>query len=507
MKKIHFLLIALVVVVVACGKKSTTDSTGIVVSPLNRMEDSIYNYATEEYLWYDAIPAYTTFNPYGTTGADDPTTLQNEVNKLSQYKINPSTSLPYEYSKSSPGSAKYSFIDGGQVATQLGGTHGDFGFSVFYNTYNDLRVKYVNPGSPAGTANLARGYKIIAINGNSNLAYNPNSANPNLDPNLLFVVNALGGNSISMLLQRPDNTQFTATIATATYTLNPVLKYTVLNLAGGKKLGYMVFSQFTDPTNAGPQLDAAFNSFITAGITDLAIDLRYNGGGYVATAEYIDNYVVPAAKSGTKMYTSVYNDKLQAGNYPLLARKYSIPTGFFSQASNTSNFAKKGTLALSRVFFIVTGSTASASELTINNLIPHMDVQLVGATSYGKPVGFFAIPVSTYNLYIPEFSTVNASGQGGYYAGMTPGSASYPGYADLDDVTKDFGDPTEILLGHIVSYLTKGTYTSTSGPRIQSTSVGAATLSDDVVHEMSEKLDPTARFNDMIGGNKLIPKN
>ena len=506
MKKVYFILVA-VAVFAACKKNSQSGSSTSTTTLLNRMEDSIYNYSTEEYLWYDAIPSYATFNPYSTTvGADDPTTLQNEVDKLSQYKINPTTGKPYEYSVNYPGEAKYSFIDGGQVATQLSGTHGDFGFSVFYNTYNDLRIKYVNPGSPAATANLVRGYKVIAVNGNSNIAYNPNSANPNNDPNLLFVVNALSGSSITLLLQKPDNTQFTATVAVANYTINPVLKYTVLNLAGGKKLGYVVFSQFTDPTNAGPQLDAAFNSFISAGITDLCIDLRYNGGGYVATAEYIDNYIVPAAQTGTKMYTSVYNSKLQADNYPFLAQKYQITPGYFNQANNTSYFAKKGTLALSRVFFIVTGSTASASELTINNLIPEVNVQLIGTTSYGKPVGFFAIPVYTYNLYMPEFYTANSAGQGGYYAGMTPGSATYPGYYDYDDVTKDFGDPTEVLLSHAVSYVTKGSYTAVAAPRIQGLAIPAATFSDDVVRDMATKLDPAAHFSEMVSSKKLLPK-
>jgi carboxyl-terminal processing protease len=508
MKKVYLFLIA-AIIFAACGKKDsavTPAPTPASVSKIDLIKDSIYNYAVEEYLWYDAIPAYNVFNPHGFTGATDQDALDNEVDAISQYKINPATGKPYEYSNSYPGTAKYSFIDNGQVATQLGGTHGDFGFSVFYNAYNDLRVKYVNAGSPAATAGLARGYKVTAVNGSTNIAYNPNAANPNTDPNLLYVVNALGGNTITLTLQRPDNTTFTTTVAVGTYTLNPVLKYTTIDLGAGKKVGYIVFSSFTDPTNATPKLDAAFNSFTTAGITDLVVDLRYNGGGYVATAEYLDNLIVPAAKTNTKMYTEVYNSKLQADNYPLLAKKYLINPGDFSQANNTAYFSKKGSLNIIRVFFIVTGSTASASELTINNLIPQMDVKLIGTTSYGKPVGFFGIPISTYSLYVPEFETKNSANNGGYYAGMTPASTTYPGFYDYDDVTKDFGDPAETLFAHAISYITKGTYTSTSTPRIQSLTAPAATLSDDVVNEMANKLDRN-HFTEMIGGKKLIPRN
>jgi len=190
----------------------------------------------------------------------------------------------------------------------------------------------------------------------------------------------------------------------------------------------------------------------------------------------------------------------------LLAKKYLINPGDFSQANNTAYFSKKGSLSISRVFFIVTGSTASASELTINNLIPQMDVKLIGTTSYGKPVGFFGIPISNYSLYVPEFETKNAANNGGYYAGMTPASTTYPGFYDYDDVTKDFGDPTETLFAHAISYITKGSYTSTSAPRIQSLTAPAATLSDDVVNEMANKLDRN-HFTEMIGGKKLVPRN
>ena len=61
-------------------------------------------------------------------------------------------------------------------------------------------------------------------------------------------------------------------------------------MGNGHILGYLVFNSFTSPANANPVLDAAFNYFTAQGVTDLAIDLRYNGGGYVATAEYIDNW-------------------------------------------------------------------------------------------------------------------------------------------------------------------------------------------------------------------------
>lgn len=447
---------------------------------LDRVKDSIYLYTQEENLWYDALPAYAVFKPRTFTGTTEIEGLQKEVDALSQYKINPATGKPIEYEDTSPGTAKYSFIDQGQLATSLGGTNGDYGFSPIYNTASDFRIKYVYPGSPADKAGIARGYQIISITGVPSLTYTGSTGS-----NYTALINAIfNSTTISMTLQRPDNTTFSVTLNTANYTVNPVLKRNVIDLANGKKLGYIVFNTFTVPDNAKTYLEPAFNSFTAAGITDLVVDLRYNGGGSVATAQYLSNLIVPPAKTNTVMYTEYYNDKLQNDKYPLLAKKYQISPGYFKAANQQVKFAKEGSLNISRVFFIVSGSTASASELTINNLIPEMNVQLIGTTSYGKPVGFFAIPIGAYQLYTPEFETKNSANQGGYYAGMTPGSPAYPGVQAGDDVTHDFGDVNEALLARAISYTTKGTYSIS--PAIATSGTGKGKLlSEDQINSIA----------------------
>jgi len=454
----------------ACSKKKTPTPIGPDApgTTLDKIKDSVFLYAKEDYLWYNALPAYATFNPRSFSGADDITALNNEVNAISQYAINPNTGKPYEYYSDSPGEAKYSFIDDGTVSTELNGVHGDFGFAPFYNTVTDLRVKYVYPGSPADLAHIKRGYQITSINGNTNLSYD--GGNYGNSTNLNFVINAYSNsNTISMTLKKPDGTTLTVTnMNVATYTVNPVLKDTVFDQGNGHKVGYIVFNSFTSSANANPQLDPIFSNFAAQGVTDLVVDLRYNGGGYVSTAEHIDNLIVPAAKTNTLMYNTYYNDILTSGKEVLLKKQwrkdpstgqdYNYGQFDYSVAGNAVNFSKSGQLNVSRVFFIITGSTASASELTINNLRPVMDVQFIGETSYGKPVGFFDIDINKYQLYIPEFYTQNSAGKGGYYAGFTPGSTDYPGVSDYDDVTKDFGDPTEGLLAHALNYVKTGTY-------------------------------------------------
>ncbi len=470
----------------AATNPNAIPTTGTV---LDHIKDSVFLFTQEDNLWYDALPAYGTFKPRAFTGTTDIEALQKEVDALSQYKINTATGKPYEYEAAYPGEAKYSFIDQGGVATALGGTKGDFGFGPFWIATSDLRVKYVYPGSPADQAGLVRGYQIVKINGSTSLSYDNTSTTTGV--NYSFVINAYNSSTISMTLKKPDNTTFDVTLNKASYTVNPVLKSKVIDLGSGKKLGYLVFNSFTVPTNAKAYLDAAFATFTSAGITDLVVDLRYNGGGSVATAEYLSNLIVPTAKTNTLMYTAYFNDKLQNDKYPLLAKKFGIDVsknpGEFKIANNQTGFAKAGTLNISRVFFIVTGSTASASELTINNLIPEMNVQLIGTTSYGKPVGFFGINIGPYQYYTPEFETKNSAGQGGYYAGMTPGSATYPGVQASDDVTHDFGDVNEALLAKAINYTVKGTY-SVAAPQVKTLNAtkSGPQLSEDQINRVSK---------------------
>jgi hypothetical protein len=230
----------------------------------------------------------------------------------------------------------------------------------------------------------------------------------------------------------------------------------------------MAFNTFTSTDNAKPKLDAAFTKFDSGAITDLVVDLRYNGGGYVSTAEYLDNLIVPKGITSL-MYSTTYNSNLTNGTDPLLKNQvYNDGQGPYTLAdviaqlvaTNTVNFAKAGPLNVNRVFFMVGPNTASASELTINNLraLSQIDVQLVGDTTYGKPVGFFGLNIGNYIMYNPQFATVNSAGKGGYFAGMTPGVGGYNGYQIYDDYRFDFGDRNDPMLNHIINYITLNTY-------------------------------------------------
>src|SRR5690606_13444964 len=156
------------------------------------------------------------------------------------------------------------------------------------------------------------------------------------------------------------------------------------------------------------------------------VDLRYNGGGAVITAEYMSNMLVPVSANDKLMYSYEINKEMEADGWK------DIPD-FFTPV----NFEKTNSLNLNRIYFLVTaGSTASASELLINNLNPLMETMLIGEMhTYGKPVGFFPWEILNTDLYVVSFKTVNTNGYGDYFNGLTVD------FNVGDDVSKNWGDP------------------------------------------------------------------
>jgi C-terminal processing protease CtpA/Prc len=183
-----------------------------------------------------------------------------------------------------------------------------------------------------------------------------------------------------------------------------------------------------------PDLTSAVQTFVQQGASELVLDLRYNGGGDVATSRDLASLIAGARVAGQTFVQLRYNDKNQASNqtYAFNAPSTSIPN-------------------LPRVFVIVTGSTASASELVINGLKPFMNVVLIGSTTYGKPYGFAPYDYcgTTYNAV--NFDAVNSAGVGGYTSGFEPTCPV------ADDLDHPLGDPNELDLKTALGYISTGT--------------------------------------------------
>jgi hypothetical protein len=136
---------------------------------------------------------------------------------------------------------------------------------------------------------------------------------------------------------------------------------------GGIRVGYIFFRNFVEPSFVA--LDEAFAQFQEAGVRELVLDLRYNGGGLVSVAQHLASLIGGARTEGLLLGQYSYNDKNTFRNLDLR----------FERPSHA--------LTLDRLIVITSRATASASELVINGLKPFIPVIVVGDRTLGKPVG------------------------------------------------------------------------------------------------------------------------
>jgi len=436
--KLVFLGLACLVAIFSC-KKNSSDNTNTPPSQGTEEEkfmDSVYLYTQEVYFWNSVLPSYTLFNPRQYKGSDELTSGENVMDAVRKLE-----SLD-----------RYSFVTTKEESDGIQtGASTDYGFFIKSYSIDEAEpvdsvfwfVNYVYSQSTAGTNGVKRGWRINKING-TQISYD--------QPSIDILNDIFFGTSSSATFEflKPDGTTSALLLSKTSFQSNSILYSNVIT-SGASKIGYMVFNQFFGaPSRA--ELATVFTQFQSAGINDLIVDLRYNRGGSTETQDTLSNLIAPSSANNQKMYTYEFNQQLQQGNFPLLKKKAGFENVSFAPAINTVNYKKAGNLNLGRVFFIVSASTASASELTINNLRPYMDVKLIGDTTYGKPVGFFPIDIYDFDIYPISFRTINSAGNADYYTGFAPDKLT------ADGVDKDWGDANEPCLAEALKYITTGSF-------------------------------------------------
>lgn len=206
---------------------------------------------------------------------------------------------------------------------------------------------------------------------------------------------------------------------------------------GTIKAAYLALNSLPLLSGVKSTLDSKFDAITQHAPSVLIIDLRNNLGGYVETAAYVANLLAPPAADAKLMYTERFNSNLQQATARILqfqpyldssgnpvqhqGRAATMADVDYSEAANSTYFRKAGNLtSVRKLYFIVSGNTASAAELLISVLKPYVPCVLVGERTYGKPVGFFPIRIDQYTLYLASFGLYNAEGWGDYYSGITP---------------------------------------------------------------------------------------
>jgi hypothetical protein len=107
------------------------------------------------------------------------------------------------------------------------------------------------------------------------------------------------------------------------FALTPVNGAAVVTSPSGRKLGYVVVKDMI--SQALTPLDMAFANFKSAGVQDVVLDLRYNGGGLVSTGATVASYVAGSRGAGRTYAKLLYNDKRAAANNQSYA--FSTPAG------------------------------------------------------------------------------------------------------------------------------------------------------------------------------------
>ena len=250
-----------------------------------------------------------------------------------------------------------------------------------------LVVTYVYAGSPAEEAGFKRGDVIVALGNHVVTASNYKS----------LVASTL--NSGQPCWVRMGDGSIKTVVAKDMY-LNPVHRHKIIE-KGGKKIGYLHYTSFT--MKSVPELIEVFKGFTVAGISELVLDLRYNGGGYTIASEALASMLAPKKEvdNGSVFQKDVYNTKLTEAWGDEVTR---FTTSFTIDDENgKSEVSTVGANPnLSKIYVIMTRNTASASEATICGLAPYMDIELVGERTHGKYCGGIIVDAPTFFGWVKD---------------------------------------------------------------------------------------------------------
>jgi hypothetical protein len=301
-------------------------------------------------------------------------------------------------------------------------------------------IAYTDPGTPATQNGISRGAQVLTVDGVDLVAGSDvNTLNAGLFPT------AAGTHTLSVLdigASTPRNVTLTAASLTST----PVQNVKTLP-APYQNVGYLQFNDHIATAEA--PLIAAITQLKTAGITDLVLDIRYNGGGYLDIAAELAYMIAgPTPTSGKAFELQTFNDKnpFQLTVDQRTTPFYGTAQGFSAPRGQTLPY-----LGLNRVFVLAGPGTCSASEAIVNGLRGvGVTVSLVGATTCGKPYGFYPQDNCNTTYFSIQFQGVNQIGFGDYADGFAPTCA-----AD-DDYNHALGDPAEGRLAAALYLRTNG---------------------------------------------------
>lgn len=410
---------------------SATVASRCAASNTGTLDDEkswVRSWIDETYLWYGEVP--TTL----------PTAYATPVAYFADLKTPALTPS---------GRAKDRFhytYDTAQYRSILQSTESGYGVEFAYlarTPPRQIRVAYTEPGSPAAQAGLVRGMTLLAIDGidavNAGSQADVDRLNAALAP-------SANGQAHAFQLRAADGSVATSHLTSASVLRSPVQAVRTLPTPTGN-VGYLQFNDHVE--KAEVQLVDAVNQLQAAGIADLVLDMRYNGGGLLAVASELATMVAPAASTqGAAFERLVFNAKNPFG---LSASQSTLP--FYASGRGLSVPAGQALprLNLPRVTVLTGPDTCSASESVVNGLRGvGVTVHLIGGATCGKPYGFYPEDNCGTTYFAIQFQGVNAQGVGDYGDGLAPTCTV------ADDFEHALGDANEGRLAAALSYRATG---------------------------------------------------
>lgn len=437
MKKIHSLAALLLLFFFAACEKDDLE-----VPDNLKTNDFVWKGMNLYYLWQADVPNLS----------DDRFANQEQLNGFLSGYSNPSVlfnSLRTDSSidRFSVIYSDYSVLEG-ILTGNTTDTGMDYGLRYKTGSTTDLFgwVRYILPNSDAASKNIRRGDIFYAINGTPLTASNYQS----LLANSTFTVN----------LANYDNGNITPNGQSVTLTKTPISENPVyatnVITQGANKIGYLMYNGFYAGYEG--QLNAAIAQLKAQGITQLVLDLRYNSGGSVATATRLAS-MITGQFTGTVFAQQQWNAKLQAH---LTSNNPSSLYNYFD--TTLSNGSAISSLNLNKVYILTSRSTASASELVINGLRPHINVVQIGDRTTGKNVGSITLYDSPdfgregrssahkYAMQPLVLKIANAAGFSDYQTGLVPNYVFLEDYGNMGVL----GNPAEPLFAQALSIISNG---------------------------------------------------
>ena len=423
-----------------------TDDVAINLEGELQISDFVWKGLNQYYYWQEEVPALS----------DD---KKNDVKAYAQYiNQNPEPEEFFESLKHE--NDRFSWIQDDYVELEntlqgVYATNGvEFGLLRACQNCNEIVgfVKYILEDSDAEGKNIQRGDLFTGVNGTvltvdnyrnllfgEELTYSLNMAEVN-DGTLV-------NNGVVVELTKIEN-----------FETNPLQISSIIPYSSGEteytgNIGYLMYNQFV--LDKSDELNAVFGEFKAEGITDLVLDLRYNGGGNVRNCVELASMIT--GQFNNEIFAQEqWNSKLDAyireefGEERLVDRF----VGFLSDGEAINS------LNLNRVFIITTSESASASELLINGLASYIEVIQVGEQTVGKNVASITLydyidndgtrnPDHTYAMQPIVLKIANNDGFADYDNGLEPNKLVEENIRDLGVL----GSPDETLFEAVLSVL------------------------------------------------------